>query len=32
MSKDLTGKKMPKFKAQATRAKEIASTDYENKN
>ena len=32
MSKDLTGKKMPKFKAQATSEKEISSTDYENKN
>ena len=32
MSKNLTGKKMPKFKANATSEKEISSADFENKN
>ena len=32
MSKNLTGKKMPKFKASATSEKEISSADFENKN
>jgi peroxiredoxin len=32
MSKNLTGKKMPKFKAHATSEKEISSADFENKN
>ena len=32
MSKNLTGKKMPKFKAHATGEKEISSADFENKN
>ena len=32
MSKNLTGKKMPKFKAFATGDKEISNTDFENKN
>ena len=32
MSKNLTGKKMPKFKANATSEKEISNADFENKN
>ena len=32
MSKNLTGKKMPKFKASATSEKEISSADFDNKN
>ena len=32
MSKNLTGKKMPKFKANATSDKEISNADFENKN
>ena len=32
MSKNLTGKKMPKFKAYATSDKEISNADFENKN
>tara|TARA_B100000900_G_scaffold361217_1_gene333784 strand:- start:144 stop:611 length:468 start_codon:yes stop_codon:yes gene_type:complete len=32
MSKNLTGKKMPKFKAHATNEKEITSNDFKNKN